>query len=889
MTAPAEASTAARAAYRRATGIVRAASLIVPASRRREWLREWDGELSWRIAALDRAGRLDARATAAVLMRTLGAFPHAFWVLRDEARGETMLQDIRYALRGSLRRPAFSMLVVLTLGVGVGANSAMFSIVNSVLIQPLPYERSDELIYIFGAFKGGDQASISPPDFLDYRERQTVFSSLAARTVFGSAVIGGGDRPERVPASIATANFFSTLGIQPFLGRAFLAAEEQGAHDVAIISHALWHQRFGENPAVVGTGVVIDGRPHTIVGVLPPLVDGAMNAQVWRPVPFGTDETAVRRFHFLRGLGRLAPGVTVAQAQREMDAIARQLEQLYPENETWKLRLVPYRDVVVGDAAARSLVMLMGAVGLVLLIACGNVASLLLARATARRGEMAIRTALGASRPRLVRQLLTESLVLGLAAGTVGLALAYYLVQGVRAVGAGIVPRLSELALDQTALLFTFALSLATSLVFGLAPALHAAKGGVAAALTSLGRASGGGSGGRARDALVVAQVAASFVILIVAGLLLRSLWQLQRVNPEFDPHGVFTAEVALPETKYAVRADADRFWSALTDRVRSIPGVEAAAGTTLLPLRGGGDTYFYVDGRPPATDADRMNATVSIVTDDYFTAMRIPVKRGRAFTGADGADGPGVMLVNDALARRLFPGGNAVGQRLVVDFGRPFRGEIVGVVSDVRIYGQANDAPDQMYFSIRQAAAGFGATRMRLVARVQGNPSAITPQVRAVLRELDPDVPLASVEPMADILSGSIRRVRFRAGLLAGFAGAALLLAVIGLYGVLAYSVTRRSRELGIRIALGARSTEVFRLVVREGMRLVALGAALGLGGSLAATRFVSGMLFDVGRTDPNVFVAVTLALLGSGLAACVLPARRATRVDAMQALRSE
>jgi putative ABC transport system permease protein len=801
----------------------------------------------------------------------------------------TLIADLRYALRVMSRTPSFAVAVVSVLALGIGANTAIFSIVNSVLIQPLPYERSEELVYIFGAFKGGDQASISPPDFLDYRERQTLFSSLAARTVFGSAVISGGDRPERVPASIATANFFSTLGVQPFLGRAFRADEEQGAHDVAVISHGLWQQRFGENPSVVGTSVTIDGRPHIIVGVLPPLVDGAMNVQVWRPVPFSTDETTVRRFHFLRGLGRLAPGVTVAQAQREMDGIARQLEQLYPENETWKLRLVPYREVVVGDAAAQSLIMLMGGVGLVLLIACGNVASLLLARATARSGEIAIRAALGASRPRLVRQLLTESLVLGLAAGTVGLALAYYLVEGVRAVGAGIVPRLSELALDQTALLFTFALSLATSLLFGLAPALHAAKGGVAAALTSLGRGSGGRSGARARDVLVVAQVAVSFVILIVAGLLIRSLWQLQRVNPEFDPHGVFTAEIALPATKYGVRADADRFWSALTDRVRSIPGVETAAGTTLLPLRGGGDTYFYVDGRPPATDADRMNATVSVVTDDYLTAMRIPVKSGRTFTGTDRADGPGVMLINDALARRLFPGGNAVGERLVVDFGKPFRGEIVGVVSDVRIYGQANDVPDQMYFSIRQPGAGFGATRMRLVARVQGDPSAITPQVRAVLRELDPDVPLASVEPMEDILSGSIRNVRFRAGLLAGFAGAALLLAVIGLYGVLAYSVARRSRELGIRIALGARSTEVFRLVVREGMRLVALGVALGLGGSFAATRFVSGMLFDVARTDPNVFVAVTLALLGSGLAACVLPARRATRVDAMEALRSE
>ena len=363
----------------------------------------------------------------------------------------------------------------------------------------------------------------------------------------------------------------------------------------------------------------------------------------------------------------------------------------------------------------------------------------------------------------------------------------------------------------------------------------------MAAALTSLGKGSGGRSGARARDVLVVAQVAVSFVVLIVAGLLIRSLWQLQRVNPEFDPHGVFTAEIALPATKYGVRADADRFWSALMDGVRSIPGVETAAGTTLLPLRGGGDPYFYVEGRPPATDADRMNTPLSVVSDDYFTAMRIAVKSGRTFTGTDRADGPGVMLINDALAHRLFPAGNAVGERLVVDFGKPFRGEIVGVVSDVRIYGQANDVPDQMYFSIRQPGAGFGATRMRLVARVQGDPSAITPQVRAVLRELDPAVPLASVEPMEDILSGSIRNVRFRAGLLAGFAGAALLLAVTGLYGVLAYSVTRRSRELGIRIALGARSTEVFRLVVREGMRLVALGVALGLGGSFAATRFVS------------------------------------------------
>jgi putative ABC transport system permease protein len=881
-------SDAARATYRRALAIVRLASAIVPPSRRGDWLDEWDGELSYRIFALDRAGTLDARAAAAILFRTLGTFPHALWALRNETRFEPMLQDVRYALRTSLRRPAFTVLVVCTLGLGIGANSAMFSIVNSVLLRPLPYERSDELVYIYGAFRGGNQASISPLDFLDYRERQTVFASLAARTVFGNAVISGGDRPVSVPASIATVNFFSTLGVQPILGRAFRPEEEQGEHNVVVLSNALWQQRYGQDPSILGRSVVIDGRPHTVIGVLPPVVDRTINAQVWRPVPFGTDETAVRRFHFLRGLGRLAPGVTLAQAQRELDGIAKQLEQTYPENETWKLRLVPLQEVVVGDVG-RTLIVLLGAVGLVLLIACGNVASLLLAHATARTGEMAIRTALGASRPRLVRQLLTESLVLGLTAGLVGLGLAYYLVEIVRAAGADMVPRLAELALDRTALLFTFALSLATSVVFGLAPAVHAAKSSVSAALASLGKGSGSRTGVRSRNVLVVAQVAVSFVMLIVAGLLIRSLWQLQRVDPGFDPQRVFTADIMLPMARYQERAAADRFWSALTERVRAIPGVEAAAGTTLLPLRGGGDTYFHVDGRPPASDADKMNAMVAVVTDDYFETMKIAVKSGRTFTADDRADGPGVVLINERLARRLFPDGQAVGERVVVDFGKPFRGEIIGVTSDVRIYGQANEAPDQMYFPVRQPGAGFGAARMRLVVRVQGDPTAITPQVRAALRELEPDVPLSSVEPMDDILSGSTRNVRFRAGLLASFAGAAFLLAVIGLYGVLAYSVTRRSRELGIRIALGARSAEVFGLVVREGMLLVVTGVVLGLAGSFAATRLVAGMLFDVARSDFTVFLAVTLALLASGLVACVLPARRATKVEAVEALRSE
>ena len=796
-----------------------------------------------------------------------------------------MLHDVRHAIRTTLRRPAFATLVVSTLGLGIGANTAMFSVVDSVLIEPLPYERPEELVYLYGSFKGGDEASISPPDFLDYRARQTVFSSFAARTMFGSAVLGGSGEPERVPGSIATANFFATLGVQPLLGRAFLPGEEHGYHDVAILSHGLWQRRFGGRPDIVGSTVRIDDSPHTIVGVMPPVLDSTFDTEVWQPIPFGTEGTSVRRFHYLRGLGRLAPGVSLAQAQRQLDGIARQLERVYPENETWKLRLVPYRETVVGDTG-RTLVMLLCAVGLVLLVACGNVANLMLARATTRTGEMAVRTALGASRWRLARQMLVEGVTLGLAAGAVGLAVAWALVRGVRAVGEGIVPRLAELGIDRGALLFTFSLSLVTSLGFALAPALRAAKTEVAAALRSLGK----GSGGRrahTRDVLVVAQVAASFVLLIVAGLLLRSFWRLQGVEPGFDADGVFTAEIAPPATRYESRAAIGRFWDTLLESVRGIPGVESAAATTLLPLRGGGDTYFYVDGRPPASDAEKMNALVSLVTDDYFEAMRIAVKGGRTFTRADGAGGPGAVVINEGLARRLFPGGSALGERLVVDFGDPFVGEIVGVVEDVRTYGRANEAPDQMYFSLRQPAGWVGT--MRLVARVRGDEMAIAPQVRAALRRLEPDVPLASAESMDEILAGSVSAERFRAGLLASFAAAALALAVMGLYGVLAYSVTQRTRELGIRMALGARSAEVFRLVVGEGMLRVAAGVTLGLALSLAATRLVTSMLFEVGRTDLRVFAVVTLALVAAGLAACALPARRATRVQAMDALRSE
>jgi putative ABC transport system permease protein len=881
-----ELSRHARAVYERCIQIVHAARVLVPERRRDEWTREWIGELWHRASLLDRSAVGDERAARRLVLRSLGAFPHAVWTFTDEMRLDPMLQDLKYAIRGIVNRPAFAALVIATLALGIGATTAMFSIVHSVLLRPLPYERPDELVYMYGAFRQGNQASVSPPDYLDYRDRNSVFSSLAGRTVFGTAVITGSDEPERVQSSIATANFFSTLGIKPYRGRVFLPEEEQGDHAVAILSYGLWQRRYAGDARIIGTTIPIDGRPHTVIGIMPPDLDRTMDVQIWRPIPFGTDATSVRRFHFLRLVGRLKSGVTIAQAQRHMDDIARTLAAQYPENESWHLNLVPYRDVVIGGVGPVLLVLL-GAVGVVLLIACGNVASLLLARASARSGEMAVRTALGAGRSRLVRQLLTESLVLGVAAGAAGLVLAHYLLVAVRAVGDGMLPRLAEVEIDGPVLAFTFAVSLLTSLVFGAAPALHAARADLAAMMKSLGKASSSRSGVSTRDALVVAQVALSFVLLVGAGLLVHSLWRLQRVDTGFDASGLVAASVSLPETKYKTRDAQVRFWDELFERVRAIPGVESVAATTLFPLRGGGDTYFYVEGQPPATDADKMNATPSSVTEDYFTTMRIPLIAGRAFNAADRGDGAGVMIVSSALARRLFPGASALGKRLVVDFGKPFVGEIVGVVGDVRIYGQANDAPEMMYFAGRQPNAGWGMGFGNLATRVRGDPEAIAQQLRAAVRSLDPDVPLSAIQPVESMLSESVSATRFRTRLLVGFAAAALMLAVVGLYGMLAYSVTQRTRELGIRMALGARPTAVFRMVVRQGMALVVVGIVLGVAGAVAATRLLAAQLFEVAPTDPAVFVFVASTLTMAGLAACVIPARRATRADPIAALR--
>jgi predicted permease len=640
-------STAADVVWRRAALIVRLASPIVPRARRADWRAEWLGELYYRILALDNAGVLDASARRDLFRRTLGALPHAFWVRRSHWRLDMLMQDLLFAARVNAKRPAFSLLVIATLGIGVGANSAMFSIVNGVLIRPLPFPDADKLVYAFGSFKGGDEAAISPPDFLDYREQTRTFASFAARTPYGTAVLSSGQDPERVVAPRVTANFFTVLGVRPLLGRGFLPEEEQGdSRKVVVLSQGLWERRFGGDAHIVGTTTSIDGQPYTVVGVMPATIEEIFGAQLWMPFPFHIDETSIRRFHQLRGFGRLAPGVTLAQAQAEMNGIARRLEATYAENASWKLRLVPYHDIVVGNTAP-ILLMLLGAVGLVLLVACGNVASLMLARATSRQAEIAVRTALGASRTQIVRQLLTESILLGAAAGAFGLLLATMLVHGVRTFAADFLPRMSAIRVDGTAVAFTMGVALATGIVFGLAPALHSARQDVAAAMRSLGRASGEKQTLRMRDALVVGQVALSLVLLVGAGLLLRSLWLTQRVELGFDSRSVLSAQISLPMDGFRTHENVERFWDDFLGRIRTIPGVEGAAATTMLPLAGGGDTYYYVEGRPPASDADKRTAQARAEAEKAENEARTTIKAAKSE-----ADETGRTIVAEAEER---------------------------------------------------------------------------------------------------------------------------------------------------------------------------------------------------------------------------------------------
>ncbi|HEY9517350.1 MAG TPA: ABC transporter permease [Gemmatimonadaceae bacterium] len=800
---------------------------------------------------------------------------------------ETLMQDIRYGLRSLRRSPAFTLIAVLTLALGIGANSAIFSVVNGVLLRPLAYANPDRLVMVWGHHEGIGREAASLPDFLDWREQSTVFESLSAVANTRFDITGDGE-PERIEAALTTANFFRVLGVTPALGRAFNAEEETSGRDrVVVLSHGFWERRFGARADVVGRTITLSGLPFTVVGIAPAGFKFGNPSDLWAPLR--TDTTRGRRADFLTVVGRLKPGATFDQAQAQMTTIGRALEAQYPESNTgWSPELVSLKEQMVGGMRP-ALLVFMGAVGLVLLIACANVANLTMMRAAAREREMAIRAALGAGRQRIVRQMMTESLLISLLGGALGLLLAAWGMSALGAAQIGQIPRLDESGVDGWVLAFTLVLSIVTGILFGLVPALRLVSGKPQASLREGARGASGGIGvHQLRGALVLAEVALALVLLVGAGLLIRSFDRLSQVNPGFDSHAVLSAQIVLPRARYAESTSQLAFFDQLLQNARSMPGVESASLTSDAPLSGGGNYLsFEVAGRPQPSSSAIQDATVLVTGPEYFRALRIPLRSGRAFSAHDDARATRVAVINSAMARRYWAGTDPIGARITL--GDPADSAswrtVVGVVGDVRQNALNDDPYPQLFLPLAQTPQ----RSMLLLVRTTGDPATLATPIRRAVTALDSDLPVSDVRTLDERLQQSIAQPRVSMMLLGLFALMALVLAAVGIYGVLSYTVAQRTRELGIRMALGAESNSVMRLVIRQAMAPALIGVLLGLAGAWGATRLMATLLFGVSATDPATFIMVSLFLLAVALVASWLPARRATRVDPLVALRAE
>jgi putative ABC transport system permease protein len=802
-----------------------------------------------------------------------------------------MFQDLRYALRTFVRAPAFALIAVATLALGIGANTAIFSVVDAVLLRPLAYPDSDAIMYIQQTRPRGGAGNWSYPDLADIRGQARSFSDLAA--YHGDAVIlTGQGEPARLDAMTTSANFFRLLQVTPALGRGFAPDEDQvGKNRVALLTNATWHKRFAADPAVVGRTVTFDDTPYIVIGVLPPdftFADiGRGDPEVFMPIPrpFDTGLMASRTAHYLTAIARLAPGTTPAQAQADVSTIAARLSVMYPDADAERgVRIAPLHQELVKELRP-ALLLLLGAVGFVLLIACANVANILLARATVRERELAIRFALGASRGRVLRQLLTESVVLAVVGGALGVVLALWSLDALRSVLPEDLLRIHALGIDGRVLGFTAAVSIATGLVFGLLPALHATAGSPSDALQEGGRGSASGTHARARNVLVAAEIAVALLLLVGAGVTLRSFLNLSHTDPGFNPRDLITSEVALPDARYAENAKVAAFYRALKERVASLPGVQAAALGIGLPFSAANISLrFTVVGQPaPAPGHDNV-ATFRAVNADYFKTLEIPVLHGRTFTDVeDRLKGPPVLVISQTFARRYFPNGDAVGQHLAVGFQElkePL--EVIGIVGDTRGEGLDQEPQPEMYAPFAATTFPYIQIAARTTASV-GFASALKAQVAAI----DAEQPLGEVKTMTASIGDSMAKERLSALLLGIFGAVALALALIGVYGVMSYTVTQRRHEIGIRMALGARPGDVTRMVVRRGLTLAAIGGAVGIVGALALGRLMSGMLFGVSAADPITFVVTFALLVGVAALASWLPARRAAKVDPMVALR--
>ena len=800
---------------------------------------------------------------------------------------EHLIEDIRFGLRMLRKNPGFTIVAVLTLALGIGANTALFSVVNAVLLRPLPFENSSRLVWSWGNCSLCDQAAVSPSDFTDYRAQSHSFEHYGAMAGENSLFnLAGGDKPIQIEGSMVTAGFFDALGIQPPYGRAFELSDEKTTDpQVVVLSHHLWQNRFAGDPNVIGKSITLDDKTRTVVGVLANDVSVLSRADLWFPAPFQNQGMQSRRSHFLRPVGLLRRGVTISQAQAELDTIAARLGREYPvTNAGWGLRLEPLQSVLVGSVR-RALLVLLAAVGLVLLIACANVASLLLSRNTVRRREIVIRTAIGAGRSRLLRQLLTESLLLALAGGAAGVFLAYAGVQFLKGLGPQSLPRLDEVNVSGAVLAFTFVTAIFTWILFGLGPALKASRRDLVQGLREGGAAGDSRSKHRAHGALVVAEVALSVVVLIASGLLLNSFWRLMRVHLGFDPANLLTTEVSLISPRYDDDRRRELFFHELQDRIQSASGAGSIGFVSELPLSGeADDTFFTIAEQPPANPNDNRDADVRVIAGDYFGAMRIPLLAGRAFERQDSLESRKVVIVNEPFLKKFFPNENPMGKHLKIFEGKPefVAREIVGIVGGNKHFA--------LQESLRPAMFTPGSfMRMNVVVRSAGDPAMLTTAVRQAIRTIDPDEATSAFRTMGAVVSTSAAGDRFNALLLGAFGGIALLLTAAGIFGVLSYLVTQRTREIGLRMALGAQRPAVVRVIVGQGVRLALLGLCIGVVAAVVVTRWMSSVLFEVKPTDPLTFAAVAMVLGTVAFLASYLPARRAMRVDPMVALRYE
>jgi len=810
----------------------------------------------------------------------------------------TLLQDLKYGLRMLAKNPGFTAVAVLTLALGIGANTAIFSVVNAVVLRPLPYSQPDRLVSVISTvLRDNHDSSASYPDFLDWRDRNHAFDKMAVFRTENFALIGSGE-PLHLSGAVVSADLFSLLGVTPILGRPFVSEEDKpgmvSGSSPVILSHSLWQRRFDSDPNVAGRAINLDGRACAVVGVMPPgfhFPTLAEPVDLWTTIavdtkPGGTG--AQRGAHYLDVIARLKPRATLGQAQAEMSAIVSVLNKEYPGHMPRGARVVPLHDHLVAGVRP-ALVVLLGAVACVLLIVCANVANLLLARATTRQREMSIRAALGASRVRVMRQVLTEATLLACVGGSLGLLLAQSATDTLIGMSPVNIPRLTQFNLDGRVLAFTSLVSLLTGLLFGLTPALYGFKSDLARSLKEGGRGSSeGGHGGSLRGTLVAGEVAVALVLLVGAGLLMQSFLRLQRVHPGFDPHHVLTLRLDSPASYDQARQM--EFFERVLEGVRALPGVRSASGVFGLPFsEADAKTGFGIEGRPIAK-ADRPVAEYMAVKPDYFRTLEIPLRAGRDFTVVDNLKSPPVAIINETLARRYFPHQDPVGQRIQPGISngygdKPPMREIVGVVGDVKVHSLAADPQAQCYVPLAQSPIGL----MTVVVRTDGDPLRLAPSVRSSVAALDKNVPAYNIGTLDQSLAQSVAQPRFITLLLGIFAGLAVVLAAVGLYGLMAYSVVQRTHEIGLRIALGARQADVLKLVVRQGFTFTVIGVAIGVVLALGATRLLSSLLYGLKPTDPTTFVGISLLLAAVGLLACYIPARRATKVDPMVALRYE